>query len=110
VAIFHEYTLFKSIQKIHLKISRKRKDFGTIPSFSDKCADDLMITECRSFKDPAYEINRMELSMGVQVGNCCVTVARTHMIFDRQFPDLLIALHKPTGLGPSIFPVNTNLF
>ncbi|KAJ3118520.1 WD repeat-containing protein 63 [Phlyctochytrium bullatum] len=50
---------------IYLKISQRLKDFGAPCAFSDKEASELPL-ELRSFKDPAYEINRMELCSGVQ--------------------------------------------
>ena len=49
-----------------MKVSRKRKEFGTSFSFSDKNASELAF-ECKSYKDPVYEITRMELPIAIQV-------------------------------------------
>ncbi|KAJ3331023.1 WD repeat-containing protein 63 [Blyttiomyces sp. JEL0837] len=51
---------------VHLKVSRKRKEFGGQCQFEDRWASDLSFIELKSFKDPVYEINRMELAIGVQ--------------------------------------------
>ncbi|KAI9344780.1 WD40-repeat-containing domain protein [Zopfochytrium polystomum] len=58
---------------IHLKVSRKRKEFGVSINFSDKSAADVGVLECKSFKDPAYELNKMELSTTVQAVSNFVT-------------------------------------
>ncbi|KAJ3414206.1 WD repeat-containing protein 63 [Chytridiales sp. JEL 0842] len=50
---------------VQIKVTRKRKDFGQAYEFTDRDATDTF-WECKSFKDPNYEINRMELAMGVQ--------------------------------------------
>ncbi|KAJ3141403.1 WD repeat-containing protein 63 [Physocladia obscura] len=51
--------------RIHVKISRPRKEFGKTYDFSDREGSDTAM-ECKSFKDPVYELNRMELGFGIQ--------------------------------------------
>ncbi|KAJ3055753.1 WD repeat-containing protein 63 [Rhizophlyctis rosea] len=52
-------------QLIHVKVSRKRREFGSPCKFGDRDGHDGF-TECRPFRDPTYEITRMELPAAVQ--------------------------------------------
>ncbi|KAJ3219382.1 WD repeat-containing protein 63 [Dinochytrium kinnereticum] len=65
VAVEEQQKPKRPVPKIYLKISQKLKDFGAPFKFSDKDAADACI-ELRSFKDPAFETNRMELAIGIQ--------------------------------------------
>jgi WD40 repeat protein len=48
-----------------ISITRRRREFGAPAKFADRDAHDGM-SESRSFKDPNYELRRMELEKGVQ--------------------------------------------
>ncbi|KAJ3195007.1 WD repeat-containing protein 63, partial [Irineochytrium annulatum] len=51
---------------VYLKVSQRRRDFGSPYAFTDRDTADGFL-ELRSFKDPAFEINRSELATAVQV-------------------------------------------
>ncbi|KAJ3291525.1 WD repeat-containing protein 63 [Borealophlyctis nickersoniae] len=50
---------------IHVRVSRKRRDFGSLCKFGDRDAHDGFV-ECRPFRDPTYELSRMEVTAAVQ--------------------------------------------
>ncbi|KAI8817694.1 WD40-repeat-containing domain protein [Fimicolochytrium jonesii] len=50
---------------LQIKVSRRRRLFGAPCKFRDRDAQDGF-SECKPFKDPTYDISRMELSTAVQ--------------------------------------------
>ncbi|KAJ3157426.1 WD repeat-containing protein 63 [Geranomyces michiganensis] len=50
---------------LNIQVSRRRRQFGAACKFGDRDAHDGY-SECKPYKDPTYEISRMELSQGVQ--------------------------------------------
>ncbi|KAI8613318.1 WD40-repeat-containing domain protein [Chytriomyces sp. MP71] len=63
---------------IHVKISRPRRDFGKPCDFSDREGTSDAALDCKSYKDPAYEVNRMELGIGIQaIPNVATTAQQT---------------------------------
>ncbi|KAJ3039952.1 WD repeat-containing protein 63 [Rhizophlyctis rosea] len=58
-------TVTHNRQLINVKVSRKRREFGGPCKFGDRDAHDGF-TECRPFRDPTYEITRMEVTAAVQ--------------------------------------------
>ncbi|KND04124.1 uncharacterized protein SPPG_01562 [Spizellomyces punctatus DAOM BR117] len=55
----------KNRDLINVRVSRRRRHFGARCKFGDRDAHDGFL-ECRPFKDPNYDISRMEISEGVQ--------------------------------------------
>ncbi|KAJ1559288.1 WD repeat-containing protein 63 [Cladochytrium tenue] len=61
-----EETVKSNRDLIYTRMSRRRREFGTPTAFSDKSSADAPSTECKSFRDAAYEFDRVELHVSVQ--------------------------------------------
>ncbi|KAJ3048630.1 WD repeat-containing protein 63, partial [Rhizoclosmatium hyalinum] len=58
--------VFDTRDPVFVKISRQKREFGKDCNFSDKETLNDPVMECKSFKDPAYEVSRMELGTAIQ--------------------------------------------
>ncbi|KAJ3169656.1 WD repeat-containing protein 63 [Geranomyces variabilis] len=54
-----------SRELLNIQVSRRRRHFGAACKFGDRDAHDGY-SECKPYKDPTYEISRMELSQATQ--------------------------------------------
>jgi hypothetical protein len=54
------------MKKIHVQLSKKRRDFGAAVKFGDRDANDNFF-ECRPYRDANFEVNRMQVQTGIQV-------------------------------------------
>ena len=61
-------------ERISMEISRKRREFGAAFKLSDKDSQELWNSsqmECRPFKDPNFELKRLEHDIGIQAISEC---------------------------------------
>ena len=68
-AEIEEASISSTRETVTVTISRKRREFGAPYKFSDKDSQELWNSsqmECRPFKDPNFELKRLEREVGVQ--------------------------------------------
>ncbi|KAI9350807.1 WD40-repeat-containing domain protein [Obelidium mucronatum] len=88
--------VFNTRDPIFVKISRQRREFGKDCNFEDKETVNDPVTECKSYKDPAYEVNRLEMGMAVQ----CIPEMTTVGVQTNWFRPINFSVqYEPQGLS-----------
>lgn len=79
-------------EKIHVELSKKRRDFGASANFGDRDANDGFL-ECRPYRDPNFEVYRMEIQASTQVFKILIVIGNSTNCF-QLFSDKVESIFK----------------